>query len=333
MCAMASSTLPTSLTLMMGARYSVDQSSSVASSSFAPLTPASSAFAPASHRISTPLAANTAPMRGRNAGATASCTSSDSAALQGLYFCVLALSVTVTARSRSTSASTYTWQLPSRCLITGTRASALMRSIRPLPPRGMITSTYSGIAISRPTAARSVVSTSCTASRGRPASASASCTHCHKARFECSASEPPRRMQALPLLMASEAASIVTLGRLSYTMPNTPSGTRICPTLMPEGRRFTFVISPTGSGIAAICSQPSATVSITLSVRRRRSTIGAARPPASAAAMSRALAACSCGFVARNRAARFSSAAFFAAVEAAAMAVAAARAATPTWAM
>jgi hypothetical protein len=29
------------------------------------------------------------------------------------------------------------------------------------------------------------------------------------------ASEPPRRMQALPLLIASDAASIVTFGRLS----------------------------------------------------------------------------------------------------------------------
>jgi hypothetical protein len=33
--------------------------------------------------------------------------------------------------------------------------------------------------------------------------------------LEWIASEPPRRMQALPLLMASDAASMVTLGRLS----------------------------------------------------------------------------------------------------------------------
>ena len=99
--------------------------------------------------------------------------------------------------------------------MTGTRASAEMRSIRPLPPRGMMTSTNSGIAIRRPTAARSVVSTSCTAVAGSPASTSAACTSFHSARFEWIASEPPRRMQALPLLMASEAASIVTFGRLS----------------------------------------------------------------------------------------------------------------------
>jgi hypothetical protein len=54
--------------------------------------------------------------------------------------------------------------------MTGTLASRLMRSIRPLPPRGMITSTNSGMAMSWPTASRSVVCTSCTASTGRPAS-------------------------------------------------------------------------------------------------------------------------------------------------------------------
>jgi hypothetical protein len=50
------------------------------------------------------------------------------------------------------------------------------------------------------------------------------------------ASEPPRKMQALPPLMASEAASMVTFGRLSKIVPKTPSRTRICPTLMPRGR-------------------------------------------------------------------------------------------------
>ena len=90
-----------------------------------------------------------------------------------------------------------------------------MRSIRLLPPRGMTRSTDSGAAIRKPTAARSVVPTSCTASGGRPASASDSRTSAASARFDCSASEPPRRMQALPLLMASDAASIVTFGRLS----------------------------------------------------------------------------------------------------------------------
>jgi hypothetical protein len=100
-------------------------------------------------------------------------------------------------------------------LITGTRASALMRSMRPLPPRGMIRSTYCGMLMSAPTAARSVVGTSCTASGGRPASARAPCTSAASARLLWMASEPPRKMQALPLLMARLAASMVTFGRLS----------------------------------------------------------------------------------------------------------------------
>ena len=99
--------------------------------------------------------------------------------------------------------------------MTGTRASALMRSIRPLPPRGMMTSTYCGMVMSWPTAARSVVCTSCTALAGRPAWVRAACTSFHSARLEWMASDPPRSTQALPLLMASDAASIVTLGRLS----------------------------------------------------------------------------------------------------------------------
>ena len=45
--------------------------------------------------------------------------------------------------------------------------------------------------------------------------ASALCTILASARFDASASEPPRRMHALPLLIASDAASIVTFGRLS----------------------------------------------------------------------------------------------------------------------
>ncbi len=116
-------------------------------------------------------------------------------------------------------------------------------------------------------------------------------------------------------------------------MPNTPSGTRIWPTAMPLGRRRRVVISPIGSGIAASCSQPSATVSITLSVRRRRSTRGSARPAACAASMSRALASCSAAASLRSSRASACSAAFFEAVEAAAMAVLAARAATPMWAI
>ena len=110
MWAMASSRLATTLTLMTGARYSSDQSCSLAATSFASGAlsndACSSAREAASPRISTPLAANTAPMRGRNAAAMSACTSSDSAALHGLYFCVFALSVTRSATSSSALAST-----------------------------------------------------------------------------------------------------------------------------------------------------------------------------------------------------------------------------------
>ena len=57
MWAMASSRPATTLMLMMGARYSVAQSASVARDVAAPATGASSASAAASQRISTPLAA------------------------------------------------------------------------------------------------------------------------------------------------------------------------------------------------------------------------------------------------------------------------------------
>ena len=106
MWAMASSSESTTFTAITGARYSSYQSCSVASTTLAPSTLPSTDLARRSQRISTPLAANTVPILGRKDSACFTCTSSDSVALQGLYFWVLALSVTFTARSRSTSLST-----------------------------------------------------------------------------------------------------------------------------------------------------------------------------------------------------------------------------------
>ena len=54
--------------LMTGARYSSNQSASVASTNRAPGTADRAACAPASQRISTPLAAKIAPMRGSAVG-------------------------------------------------------------------------------------------------------------------------------------------------------------------------------------------------------------------------------------------------------------------------
>ena len=42
---------------------------------------------------------------------------------------------------------------------------------------------------------------------------------------EFCASEPPRRMHALPVRMQMPAASAVTFGRASYTIATKPSGT------------------------------------------------------------------------------------------------------------
>ncbi len=101
------------------------------------------------------------------------------------------------------------------------------------------------------------------------------------------------------------------------------------PTWMPLGCSRRPAISPIGSGIAAICSQPVATVSIALSSSFSRSISGAARPAASAAAMSLALAAWSAVRSSRSRRASACSAALRAATGAAAIFALAARAAAP----
>ena len=83
----------------------------------------------------------------------------------------------------------------------------------PSPPRGMARSINCGMARNLPTAARSVVLTSCTASAGRPTSSAASIRISTIAWLEWIASFPPRRMTALPDLTQIAAASAVTFGR------------------------------------------------------------------------------------------------------------------------
>ena len=114
-------------------------------------------------------------------------------------------------------------------------------------------------------------------------------------------------------------------------MPKTPNGTRIWPTLMPLGRRRRWVISPTGSGMAAICSQPSATVANAASLSFRRSINGSSSPALRAATRSAAFAICKASAFSRRRRAKASNAASLEAVDAAAMAALAARAAAPIW--
>src|SRR6218665_2536075 len=103
---MAASTPSSTFTLMMGARYSSDQSCSVADSNLAPVTAPKIASASGQARLSTPLVAYMAPIFGRNSAATGLATSSLSLALQGLYLWVLALSATCTAMAMSQGAST-----------------------------------------------------------------------------------------------------------------------------------------------------------------------------------------------------------------------------------
>ena len=232
--------------------------------------------------------------------------------------------------SISHAVSTYTWQLPSKCLMTGILASWLMRSIKPLPPRGMMTSTNSLSVIKWPTASRSVVCTNCTASCGKPLSFKACCTSCANALLESIASEPPRKIQALPLLIAKDAASIVTLGRLSNTMPNTPIGTRIWPTRIPLGCSFIPMMSPMMSGILASCSHPCAHVSITCGVSLRRSTMAASKPAALARSMSLALSTCNAAVWLRNNFAKARKARLFCAADALAISADAALACTPS---
>ena len=89
----------------------------------------------------------------------------------------------------------------------------------------MITSTRPRARIRCVTDSRSAGS-NCTACSGRPALVPASASTSTRAAFEAYAEAEPRSRVALPLFSAMPAASAVTFGRASYTMPTTPSGTR-----------------------------------------------------------------------------------------------------------
>ena len=97
-----------------------------------------------------------------------------------------------------------------------------------------------------------------------------------------------RRVAALDA--QSEAASTVTLGRLSKIMKITPSGTRICETSSPLGRRLEAITSPIGSGKAATSSRLVAIASSRIVLSVSRSTAAAFSPRPGAASTSRALA-------------------------------------------
>ena len=126
MCAIAASTPSTTRAAMIASRYSVYQSSSRAG-----CTRASTRCTVASPRTSQPASSRSVTIGARCVPAQASSTSSVSAAPQMPVRRILALSAMARAMRRSASRSTYTWQLPSRCPMTGTRASCCTRARAP----------------------------------------------------------------------------------------------------------------------------------------------------------------------------------------------------------
>ncbi|OOL28021.1 hypothetical protein GQ85_35030, partial [Rhodococcus rhodochrous] len=108
---------------------------------------------------------------------------------------------------------------------------------------------------------------------------------------EWAADDDPRSRAALPDLRAKPKASTVTFGRASYTIPTTPSGTRICRISRPLGRVEPRTTSPIGSGSPATCRSPAAMPSTRACVSRSRSSRDSSVPAARAVSMSSAFAA------------------------------------------
>src|SRR5256885_4992223 len=90
--------------------------------------------------------------------------------------------------------------------------------------------------------------------------------------------------------MHSAEQSIVTFGRASYTTATTPRGTLIFLTSRPFGSRWPSIVSPTGSGSAAIARTSGAIPAIRSSVSRSRSSSAAPMSFSSPARMSRSFA-------------------------------------------
>jgi hypothetical protein len=101
----------------------------------------------------------------------------------------------------------------------------------------MIKSTLPCCVASSASSPRPPPATRLTQPSGSPAATAASPAICASVAFECIAEEEPRSTIALPDFKHSAAASIVTLGRASYTTATTPSGTRTLRTSRPLGRR------------------------------------------------------------------------------------------------
>src|SRR5919199_4015643 len=194
--------------------------------------------------------------------------------------------------------------------MTGTVACSSRAALRPSPPRGITRSTSpSWVAIWR-SSSRSPPATIEIAPSGSPTEATASCATWASAMFEWAAVEEPRSTIALPDFRHSGEQSIVTLGPPSSTPATTPSGPRPRRRSSPFGRRWPSIVSPTGSGRAAISSTEAAIPRRRSSSSFRRSRRAAPMPACSPASMSRALASRISGTRRPSAAAMASSAAF-----------------------
>ncbi len=167
-----------------------------------------------------PFAARSGPRRcarlGRNCRAMAECTRHTSSALHTLGRLALAFSMMSRALSRSAVSSTTHGRCRCRSGCRGPWRSATQARISPAPPAGdqQIHIAYSG----HQSVGRGVGGVLDQADRVVSAAGflrSPCRSACDDGVALRHASLPQRRMQALPLLMARAAASLVTLGRLS----------------------------------------------------------------------------------------------------------------------
>src|SRR4051794_39189380 len=154
----------------------------------------------------------------------------------------------------------------------------------------MIRSTLSDCVASSPSSSRPPPATSDTVPSGSPALTTASRATVASTAFECVAIEDPRSTIAFPDLMQSAEQSMVTFGRASYTTATTPSGTRTFRTSSPLGRRWPSIVSPTGSGSAAIVRTSEAIPASRSGVSFSRSSSAPPISASSPASMSRAFA-------------------------------------------
>ena len=156
--------------------------------------------------------------------------------------------------------------------MTGTLASRAMRSIRLLPPRGTMTSTWRSSATRCPTAARSVVATSCTAFSGRPAAAKAA-LHARGDRLVAvdrfGAAAQDRRIARLE----AQAGGVRRHVRTRF-VDDADDTERHAHQADLDARRAVLesVISPTGSGSAAMASTPAAIAAMPSASSVKRST-------------------------------------------------------------